>query len=93
MKKAEAILLLAACKPLADRLAAQGVNIQLTSQEQAALAGFNKVWNYNEGWWLSDTDDIHRHAGLLRSDIGALSFISAMQAQAKILRQHEEGEP
>lgn len=80
MKRIEAIVLLAACKPLAERLAAQGVNIELTDADRAALAGFNQVWDYNEGYWLSDSDDVHRQAGLRRSDIGTLSFVAAMQS-------------
>ena len=76
MKRIEAMALLAACKLLADRLAAQGVNIELTNADRAALAGFNQVWSYHEGWWLDDPN-IHRQAGLRRSDIGALSFVAA----------------
>ena len=76
MKRIEAIMLLAACKPLADRLAAQGVNIELTDADRAALAGFNQVWSYDEGWWLGD-HDIHRATGLQRSDIATLTFMLA----------------
>lgn len=91
MKRIEAMALLAACKPLADRLAGQGVNIELTDADRAALTGFKRVWSYDEGWWLDDPD-IHRQAGLGRSDIGALSFIAARKADLQIRRQHNEGE-
>lgn len=93
MKRIEAIALLAACKPLADRLAAQGVNIELNDADRSALAGFNQVWQYNEGYLLSDSDNVHRQAGLSRSDIGALNFVAVMQAQDEMLRQHLKGEP
>jgi hypothetical protein len=91
MKRAEAVALLVGCIPLANRRAAQGVNIVLTDEKKAAIAGFNKVWRYMEGYWLED--NIHREGGLNRSDIEAISFIAAMQAQAEMLRQHEAGEP
>ena len=91
MKRIEAIALLAGCVPLAERLAAQGVNIELTEQDRAALAGFHQVWLYEDGWWLDDPD-IHRQAGLGRSDIGALSFMLARETSKKIQRQHESGE-
>lgn len=74
MKREEAIVLLAICKPLADRLAAQGVNIELTDAERSALTGYKRVWSYNDGWWLDDPN-VHRQAGLQRSDIGALTFM------------------
>lgn len=82
MKRIEAINLLAACKPLADRLASQGVSIELTDADRAALIGFNKVWLYNEGWWLDDPD-IHRQAGLGHSYIGTLSFVVGNAIQRK----------
>jgi hypothetical protein len=91
MKRIEAIALLAGCVPLADRLAAQGVNIQLTDADRTALAGFNQVWLYEDGWWLDDSD-IHRQAGLDRSDIGALNFMLARETSKKIQRQHKSGE-
>lgn len=92
MKRIEAIVLLAACKPLANRLATLGVNIELTDADRAALAGFKQVWLYDEGWWLGD-GDIHRQAGLQRSDIGALNFVATRKADERMRRQHEEGEP
>lgn len=91
MKRIEAIALLAGCVPLADRLASIDVNIELTEQDRAALAGFNQVWLYEDGWWLDDSD-IHRQAGLSRSDIGALSFILARETSNKMQRQHASGE-
>lgn len=92
MKRQEAILLLAACKPLADRLAALGVNIELTDVDRAALAGFSWVWRYNDGWWLEESD-VRWQAGLQRSDIGALSFVAALLSDQRMHRQHEESEP
>ncbi len=89
VKRIEAIALLVACVPLADRLAAMGVNIELTEQDRTALAGFNKVWLAD---WLDDPD-IHRQAGLSRSDIGSLNFVAAMQTEKEMRRQHESGEP
>jgi hypothetical protein len=90
LSKSEAIALLAACAPPAGKLAALGVNIELTQEDRAALAGFNQVWLYEDGWWLDDPD-IHRQAGLSQSVIGALSFMAAMQT-TKNIRQHESGE-
>lgn len=91
MKRIEAITLLAGCVPLADRLAAQGVNIPLTEADRAALEGFNQVWLYEDGWWLDDPD-IHRQAGLQRSDIATLNFMLARVQADDMRRQHEEGE-
>lgn len=54
MKRIEAIALLAGCVPLANRLAALGVNIPLDQADLAALEGFHQVWQYEEGWWLDD---------------------------------------
>jgi hypothetical protein len=71
VKRIDAVALLAACVPLANRLAVQGVNIELT---EAALVGFRRVWSYDEGFWLDDPD-IHRQAGLGREDIAALTFM------------------
>lgn len=68
MERIEAIALLAGCVSLANRLAALGVNIELTQEDRATLAGFNKVWLYEDGYWLEE--NIHREAGLNRSDIG-----------------------
>lgn len=88
MKRAEAIALLTACVPLADRLAALGINIELTAEYRLALAGFNKVWLAD---WLDDPD-IHRQAGLGRADIGALSFMVTRDQTDKMRQQHENGE-
>lgn len=91
MKRIEAIALLAACLPLANRLVAQGVNIPLDQADLAALEGFNQVYLYEDGWWLDDPD-IHRQAGLGRDDIGALTFMLAKVQAESMRRQHESGE-
>ncbi len=88
MKRIEAITLLAGCVPLADRLAAMGVNIELTDAERAALANFNQVALDD---WLDDPD-IHRQAGLGRADINALGFMAAQAMAEEMRRQHESGE-
>ncbi len=91
MKRIEAIARLSGCKPLADRLAALGVNIELTEQDRAALAGFNQVWLYEDGWWLEDPD-IHRQAGLGQADINALVFMAAKLQADNMRRQHASRE-
>ena len=74
MTKQEATLLLAGCKQLADRLAILGVNMELDAVDRAALAWFEKVYNYDEGWWL-DENEVRWAAGLSRSDIATLTFM------------------
>ena len=92
MERLEAIALLTACRPLADRLAAEGVDLQLTPDDLFNLRGFNEVWLYNDGNWLDDPV-VRRQSGLSRSDIAMLHFIAGMQAREKMRRLHEAGEP
>lgn len=88
MTRTEAISLLAACVPLANRLTALGVDIPLTSKDRTALAGFNQVW-FAE--WLDDPD-IHRQAGLSSNDIWVLNFVVTQVQGEKMRRQHASGE-
>jgi hypothetical protein len=90
VRRIEAIVLLAV-STLANRLAAQGVDIELTAADRAALEGFNQVWLYEDGWWLGDPD-IHRQAGLGRDDIGALTFMLSRVQDEKMRWQHASGE-
>lgn len=91
MERNEAIALLAACKPLADRLAAQGVNIKLTNVDRIALDGFKRIWNYKGGFWLDDPET-YRQAGLQKSDIHILTFMLDWVQIENMGRQHEGGE-
>ena len=73
MKRAEIIAMLAACKPLADRLAAQGIYIELTDADRAILAKFNQLALED---WLDDPS-IAKAAGLHQFDINMLGFEAA----------------
>jgi hypothetical protein len=48
MTKNEAIFFLLWCQPLANKLATQGIDIELTEEDQIALKGFCRVWAF--GW-------------------------------------------
>ena len=43
MNRLKGVALLAACKPLANRLANAGIDIELTQEDLAALVGYNNV--------------------------------------------------
>jgi hypothetical protein len=73
MGRSEAILLLGFCIILARRVAAEGVNIELSEEDRENLAGFNRV--YKAGWL--DDPDFHRQAGLGRSDITNLGYLAS----------------
>jgi hypothetical protein len=65
MTKSEAITTLAACAPLAQlaqRLAAQGVNIELTEQDRAALGRFRVIWW--DDWDFLEDPNVPLEAGL-----------------------------
>jgi hypothetical protein len=71
MTRNEAVTLLAACKPLADRLSAQDMNICLkTQRDRDAMKGFNQLWSAD----LLDDVDIYQQAGLSKKDITNLKY-------------------
>lgn len=88
MKRPEVIAFLSACKPLADRLAAQGIYIELTDADRAILAKFNQLALED---WLDDPD-IARLAGLHQLDINMLGFEAARAMTEAMRRQNESGE-
>ncbi len=80
MKIDVARTILVACRPLASKLAAQGVDIELTNYDHEALRHFNMVVNSDR---LRDSD-IYRQAGLGRADIANLSYRAAQHKAGKI---------
>ncbi len=88
MKRIEAIALLVEYLPLAYRLAAQGVDIELTDKERGVLAGFIRIW---QTALLSDPD-IQREAGLDSHNMANLSYMAAQVQAEEMRRQHVSGE-
>ncbi len=88
MTRNEAITILAWCIPLAAKLDAQGVDIELTTEDRASLAGFKRVWITG---WLDDSD-IYRQAELTHSDIAKLTYMAAQVQAEEMRRQHASGE-
>jgi hypothetical protein len=84
MKKTEVIAILTACRPLADRLAAQGIYIKLTDADRAILANFNLIALDD---WLNDPD-IYKAAGLHQLDINTLGFEAARVLGKNKRRKH-----
>lgn len=88
MKRAEAIIMLAVCKPLADRLAEHGVYIELTDVDRGVLANFVLVALDD---WL-DNPAIAEEAGLHPADVIMLRLMASRVRDEKMQRQHKGGE-
>ncbi|MEI6045623.1 MAG: hypothetical protein WCS37_14835 [Chloroflexota bacterium] len=77
----EAASLLAACKPLCEKLVASGANCEqsfnyeLEKEDLTQLWGFYKVTKAGFGY----NDQVRRAAGLERSDLNLLNFVLACQ--------------
>lgn len=73
MRKEDVIAVLRACKPLADKLGRLG-RFTLDDVEQQLLLAYRAV---HEAGWLDEAyeaDSLRRAAGLLRSDLGLLTY-------------------
>ena len=91
MNRNKAIELLAACKPLTDRMSVQGVNLVFTELDRTILAGFNRV--YLGGWLNLDNESkVYEIAGLSYSDIRILNFMAVKEQLAKFQNQYAKGE-
>ena len=86
MGKEKTINLLAACKPLAVKLAEQGVDIELTPQEQKVLDSFKQIEvGFIE---LLFDHDIQQLTGLSCKDIKNLNYIVARDFISKVQFEH-----
>lgn len=81
MSQIEAISLLAACKPLCEKLVALGVNwedsitFELEKPDVSTLWGFYRVSKAGFGY----NDSVRRAAGLNCEEIAILNFVLACQ--------------
>lgn len=79
MTENEAIYLLAACRPLAAKLAAEGFDYKLTPEERATLDGYRRVREAG----LANLDRVRRQAGLFQFDLVMLSTtLASLEPQA-----------
>lgn len=84
-----AIALLSACQPLALRLIAEGINLEISEEEHLALLGFKKVWLAG---YLDGSSHIYREAGLSRADVAALNRLLARSESENMKQQHALGD-
>jgi hypothetical protein len=83
-----AIALLISCQPLALRLTAEGLNLEITEEEHLVLLGFKKVWLAG---YLDGSSHIYREAGLSRTDLAALNRLLARSEGESMRQQHASG--
>jgi len=83
MRQEDVIAVLRACKPLADKLGRLGRFTTLDDAEQELLLAYRAV---QEAGWLAEeyeADSLRRAAGLLRSDLGLLTYQLQQQDVAR----------
>jgi hypothetical protein len=75
MNETEAIALLAACRPLAVKLASKGFDYKLTREDQQLLDGYRRVRTVG----LAKVERLRQQAGLFQFDIMLLAAALMME--------------
>jgi hypothetical protein len=84
-RRQAAITLLTGCQPLALRLSAEGLNLEISEEEHQVLLGFKKVWLAG---YMDGSSHIYREAGLSRADLAALSRLLSRCEGENMRQQH-----
>ena len=79
MTDSEIISHLTAAQPLANKLAAQGMEAPLTAEDHAILAAISAAAQTGAFERETHTDELRRAAGLRPSDLGALLWVLQRQ--------------